>query len=214
MPCALVEEAIAEHYRTLQLPTDFAAEARSLLEQAVVDEKTTIRELHANLNRQLKDLDKRESGLIDLLADGAMPKEKVRMKLIEIKSQRTRLEAGLANTSEELSLGASVLSQALDLIADPYTLYRDASPGARRLLNETFYQRFYVDDLEDGPTPQVSDEKTMIFADLHATARVCHDSRTRRSKPIRDADHKLAVGDSNKHLMVVPAGFEPATSRV
>ncbi|MBF5002516.1 recombinase zinc beta ribbon domain-containing protein [Nocardia sp. BSTN01] len=38
LPADAVEEAIVEHYRTLELPADFAAETRALLGEVVADE--------------------------------------------------------------------------------------------------------------------------------------------------------------------------------
>jgi hypothetical protein len=92
------------------------------------------------------------------------------MKLIEIKAQRNRIEAALTNTSEELSVGTTVLRHALDLIADPYSLYLDAAPDVRRLLNETFFECFYIDDLEDATVLRITDDKTVMFADRHSAA--------------------------------------------
>ncbi|WP_146097628.1 hypothetical protein [Nocardia nova] len=42
---------------------------RTSLEAAVADEQSSTREMQAKLNRQLKELDKKERRLIDLLAD-------------------------------------------------------------------------------------------------------------------------------------------------
>uniref|UniRef100_UPI000685A9D7 recombinase family protein n=1 Tax=Nocardia concava TaxID=257281 RepID=UPI000685A9D7 len=182
LPVELVEDAIVEHYHTLQLPTAFAAETRKLLEEVVADEHNITRDTHARLNRQLKDLDKKENRLIDLLTDGSMPQAKIRMKLIELKNERQRLQAGLVNTSETLAIGVGVLKHALDLITDPYVLYRDASPEVRRLLNETFFQHFYIDDGKDSFEPQVADEKRPVFADLHQVGRACT-SRSFTRKP-------------------------------
>ncbi|MRH93511.1 hypothetical protein GFY24_39995 [Nocardia sp. SYP-A9097] len=213
LPVEWVEEAVVEHYRTLQLPSDFATESRKLLEEIVSDEQSTIRDTHASLNRQLKDLDKKENRLIDLLADGSMPQAKIRMKLIELKSQRKRLEAGMTNTSEKLAIGASVLRHALDLVADPYTLYRDAGPEARRLLNETFFERFYVDDHQDSIELRMADEKSSVFADLHQAGRACTGRSSRRKLKGAHPSQRANAG-LNKPLMVVPAGIEPATPRV
>ncbi|MGW4849036.1 hypothetical protein [Nocardia brasiliensis] len=95
LPALPVEDAVAEHYRALRLPSDFAVETRARLEEVLADEQSSTREMHTNLNRQLEELDKQENRLVDLLADGSMPQAKIRMKLIETKSQRTRLDAGL-----------------------------------------------------------------------------------------------------------------------
>ncbi|MGW5106256.1 hypothetical protein [Nocardia sp. NPDC004123] len=214
----MVEEAVAEHYRTLQLSTSFATETRRLLEEVVADDHTTVRDRHASLNRQLKQLDAKENRLIDLLADGSMPQAKVRMKLIDIKTQRKRLEAGLTNTSEELTIGAGVLRHALDLVADPYVLYRDAGTDVRRLLNETFYQRFYIDDHHDTIEPTISDEKTDLFAALHQASRTCTSPPPHRKsrKGLTRTSERTPVGISPlwwTWLGVIPNGLTCRNSK-
>lgn len=211
LPRETVEAAIAEHYRSLRLPDRFAAETRRLLEEVVTDEQSSVRQMHADLNRKLADLDAKESRLIDLLADDLMPADKVHLKLIELRGQRKRIEAGIANTTEQLTVGASVLRHALDLITDPYALYQGSSDEVRRRLNATFYRRFYLDDLAESVTTSVRDDKCDIFADLHAAAQSQPDSQPEKSDELRNMRQ---VAGSYKSVMVVPAGFEPATSRV
>ncbi len=63
-----------------------------------------------------------------------MPQAKVRMKLVELKNQRKRLEAVLADSSEKLAVGVSVLLHTLDLVADPYALFSSTSQEVRRRL--------------------------------------------------------------------------------
>ncbi|PPJ36540.1 hypothetical protein C5E45_19115 [Nocardia nova] len=115
MPRETVEAAIAEHYRSLRPPDRFAAETRRLLEEVVTDEQTTVRQMHAGLNRKLTDLDAKESRLIDLLADNLMPTEKVHLKLIELRGQRKRIEAGIANTTDRRQGAGSYKSIMVDL---------------------------------------------------------------------------------------------------
>ena len=122
-----VEEAIVEHYASLQLPDDFVTDVRSRLEVAVNDTQASTRELHASLTRQLKQIDRKESRLIDLAADDAMPRAKIRAKLNDLKFDRARIEAGLTSTGEELAIGAQVLRDALYLVEDaPNALQRRA----------------------------------------------------------------------------------------
>jgi len=86
-----VEHAIAEHYRTLQLPEDFICEVRTRLEEAIADEQGSVRALHASLTKRLKQLDEQESNLIDLAADAALPQAKIRAKLHTIQVELTAL---------------------------------------------------------------------------------------------------------------------------
>ncbi|MBF4999574.1 recombinase family protein [Nocardia sp. BSTN01] len=75
-------------------------------------------------------------------------------------------------------------------------------------------QCFYIDDLEDTVAPRVTDEKVPVFADLHTAAHRCTSPQTTRSKRLKENRIAPKVCGSNKDLTVVPAGFEPATSRV
>jgi site-specific DNA recombinase len=161
----LVEEAIVRHYVTLRLPDSFRHEVRTQLEEAVDDGQSSTRELHASLTRRLKELDERESRLIDLAADDALPQAKIRAKLYDIQKERERARTGLTNTSEELAVGAAVLRDALHLVEDPQRLYHYVANDVRRHLNQTFYERFYLDDLE-----VTDDEKTQIFSEIEQAA--------------------------------------------
>src|SRR5206468_3883040 len=103
--------------------------------------QASIKELHASLNRQLRTIDEKIARLVDLAADGTMPTAQIKVKIQNLKLDRSRIEAGLVNTSEELSVGAEVLRNALHLMADPQQLYSDVSDAVRRHLNETFFER-------------------------------------------------------------------------
>ncbi len=218
----LVEEAVVRHYRTLQLSDDFQHEVRERLEEALADDQASARELHAAMTRRLKELDDRESRLIDLAADAALPQAKIRAKLRELQKDRERAQAGLTNTSEQLDIGASVLRDALHLVEDPFNLYRSVADNVRRHLNQTFYECFYVDDQE-----VVGDRKTPLFAEISeaaATYRERHVVHGQKQEDLRQAEavsstsaDPLTLSDlfpvevSSKPVMVELRGFEPLT---
>lgn len=228
-----VEHAIVEHYRFLQLPEDFISEVRAELQASIDDEQGNVRDRHASLKRRLEQLETQESNLVDLAADAALPQAKIRAKLGAIKLERKRIEAGLANTGEQLAVGASVLRDALTLLDNPYALYRDAEPKIRRHLNQTFYDAFYVDEIE-----VVDDDKKPLFGELHDAVRVYREERAQRPAPVEafsDRTHEksphtveapssstvtdpLTLSDvfrvrvSSKAVMVGRAGLEPATN--
>ena len=162
----LIEQSIIDHYQTLTLPSDFITEMRKLLDETLAEGTSGVKERHASLQRQLKKLGGQEDRLVDALADGSMPTAKIKAKLGEIAIQRARIEAGLTNTTAELNLGVQMLRDALHLVSDPAQLYQNGTDAIRRLLNETFYERFYLDD------PDVADdEKTPLFTELHDAHR-------------------------------------------
>lgn len=164
-----VEDAIAEHYKTLQLPGRFIDGIRTALDDALADQQGATRELHASLSRRLRDLDSQENRLVDALADGTLPGDKIRAKLRDITLQKERLKLGLTDTSAELAAGADVLRSSLHLLTDPYRMYADGADTVRRLLNQTFYERLYVD--EGIGTIVSEDEKTPLFEELHQASR-------------------------------------------
>jgi len=209
-------------------------DVRSRLEEAVNDTQASTRELHAGLMRQLKQIDKKESRLIDLAADDAMPRAKIRAKLNDLKLEKARIEAGLVSTGEELAIGAQVLRDALYLVEDPQRLYEDMPDAVRRHLNQTFYTCFYIDDLE-----VTDDVKAPLFAELHEAGGQYTELRKRTSTlPIpvnalstetdtspRQAEALVATGTgllrltsvfpvnvSSKAVLVGLTGFEPATT--
>lgn len=186
----MVEQAIVDHYQTLGLPENFLSELRGLLDETLADESASVKERHAALQRQLKKLDQQEDRLVSALADDTMPTGKIKAKLQEIAIQRARIQAGLTNTAAELSLGVDMLRNALRLLSNPRQLYEDGTDVIRRLLNETFFERFYLDD------PEVADDdKTPLFTELHDAHRAYR--------------HRTATAPSGVQLAVDRAEHEP-----
>ncbi|QIS18919.1 recombinase family protein [Nocardia terpenica] len=141
LPVQLVEEAIVDHYRTLQLPADFAAETRTLLGEVVADEQTTVRELHATLTHQLKELDVKESRLIDLLTDSSMPPGQ---GPYEAGGTRDSAQADRGRTGQHLRTTRHRRQRAQPgnrTSHRPACLYRDGGPPQRDILPTLLHQR-------------------------------------------------------------------------
>jgi DNA invertase Pin-like site-specific DNA recombinase len=98
LPAGKVEQAIVDHYVTLNLPTNFVDDVRQPLDDALTEEHRSVAELHAAVSRKLKELEAKEDRLLDLLADDRLPQAKVREKLRKIQIERAATEARLANT--------------------------------------------------------------------------------------------------------------------
>ncbi len=146
LPVDQVEEAIATHYNLLRVPEDFADAVRAELQTTMDDQQRLTRELHTTLTAQLAKLEAREERLIDLAADGALSRVKIQERSNAIRLERARIQSQLIDTSQQLDLGAQRLRESLDLVADPARLYRRAPDDIRCQLNQTLYQRFYLDD--------------------------------------------------------------------
>lgn len=81
----------------------------------------------------MRAIDEKSARLIDLAVDGTMPQAQIKTKINDLEHQRGRIEAGLLNTTEELTVGTGVLRDAL--MTDPQRLYRDVADPVRHHLN-------------------------------------------------------------------------------
>ncbi|SHX38007.1 recombinase family protein [Mycobacteroides abscessus] len=146
LPVELVEDTITDHYHTLALPADFIDSVRELLSQTLADEQGSVRTMHAQLAKRIKDLDQKEERLIDLAADDSLPQDKIRIRLRRIQSDRASAQAGLLSTTAELNTGADILKSALAALSNPASYYQLADDTTRRFMNQTFYTKFLLDD--------------------------------------------------------------------
>lgn len=205
LPVEQVEQAIADHYSTLQLPARFLDEIREALEAALSDEQGDLRDTHGTLRKQLKELDGQEERLLDLAMDKALPQPKIKARLRRIQNDRASIEARLNATTAELTVGVEVLTSALDLLRDPQQMYEDGSDAVRRHLNQTFFECFYV-DIEGVLTDQLKEP----FGDLHEVVgvdRTFHRAITGHVSPGRRSRNE----ESGPTLPLVPK--DPGSSR-
>ena len=227
LPVALVERAVVDHYASLALPESFLDDMTARLQEALADEQQTTSHLHANLQKQLAQLDQQEERLLDLAVDGSLPQSKIRERLYKIEIERKRTREALTGTSEQLAIGAAVLRLGVDLLRDPQALYRQAPDLARRALDQTFYQRFYLDDGGRVASSVMNPPFNELHDAARAEARECVESEV-ATRPTNKAPSTNAeglggtatgllppdpqVGVWNRTVLVAGAGFEPATS--
>jgi site-specific DNA recombinase len=207
LPVDLVEEAIRRNYTYLHVPEDFAAEVRDQLDTAMSNQQSITQQLHDSLTKQLAKLEGREERLIDLAADGVLTKAKIQHRSNAIQVERQRIQSRLADTTAELELGAQRLRDCLALIGDPARLYEQAPDDVRRHLNQTFYQKFFVDD--DLTISVTRDVLNPPFDEIHEAARVYE----RQALALRNgAVTSLDVGkhESWRSLRTAPTS-EPVT---
>lgn len=217
LPAALVEQAILDHYRDLQLPPTFADEVGQQLDEALTDEHHSVRTVHATLTTRLKELDAKEERLLDLATDGALPQHKIKERLRKIHDDRASIETSLTATGIELAVGVEVLKRAIDLLANPQQLYETSTDDVRRHLNQAFYQCFYID--VDGTK---TSELHQPFAELHALARTRQfcappaqtDKPPAKAKSGPTLLEVLKDPGSSKAAVVELPGIEPGSSAV
>ncbi|MGW5376457.1 hypothetical protein ACWESM_13510 [Nocardia sp. NPDC003999] len=105
-----------------------------------------------------------------------------------------------------------MLRDALRLVANPRQLYHDGTDSIRRLLNETFFERFYLDD------PDVAaDEKTPLFTELHDAHRAYLQRATAEAEGMRlasdRAGHHPASGSKGSERRKRPPASDPTAEQ-
>jgi site-specific DNA recombinase len=222
-----VEDAVAEHYRTVTLDPRFVAAVRTVM-QGALDDQVAARRL----------LRKQVDNLIDLAADGGLDTGKVRIKLREITRNRTNLTNELATLDGDLKPGLDLIDAYLRLLENAYELYQFANDEVRRELNQAIFEHIYVgvdevtgdeikhplrellaaqsgwSALRDGASLEQARERAHLEASKHEGTK-------KETVPENDLlDLLLAsiettdpqrVGDSSKPLMVPLEGLEPPT---
>ncbi|CAM4364883.1 recombinase family protein [Nocardia ninae] len=158
-----VEEAVVEYYKKIAFSPEFIAAMQAALEAMLNETEVTQRLYRKQLQDRLKDLETRETNLIELAADGELPQAKIRSKLTEIAREREVVQAELGKVQLDLSACAEFLTNCLELLRDPYRLYKGASDKVRRRLNQAIFKRLYV--FEDKVTGH---EFQPVIAELHA----------------------------------------------
>lgn len=161
-----VEDAIAEHYKTLKLSPGFVTAVKGLIESTLADQASAQRLHRKQLEDQLKALAVKEDNLLDLAADQSLPQERIRERLRAISRDRARLTEQLGHVHDDLASGRGFLEAHLDLLENPYELYLHASDTTRRQLNQAVFAHIYIahDDV-------VGDEINPTLRELLAAER-------------------------------------------
>lgn len=146
IPFDVVEDQVIAHYRTVQLRPEFIEWVHGQIDSALQDQAGSRRQLRDQIQGQIARLQTRVDNLIDLVADGGLAGSKAREKITEIERERSALETSLGTIEDDLSIGAEFLKGWLELLRDPYELYRTASNDMRRELNQAIFTRIFVID--------------------------------------------------------------------
>jgi uncharacterized protein with PIN domain len=223
-----LEQAVLDHYATVVFPDEFKMAVRKQLGEALTQDEGATRSIRERLAERLAGLDGKEDNLLDLAADGEMPKEKIKNKIAAIRDERESIKRDLDKLNAELEGGHQVFMLALDLLDQPHELYRQAGPAIRRMLNQTIFTKIKI----DGKTV-AADELAAPFDAIAAAGRAyAHPTYQRKRPPaavsevafhedvladaMTDADllelALLGVSGSSKPAMVELSGLEPLTS--
>jgi site-specific DNA recombinase len=140
-----VEQTVLDHYATVTFSEEFKCAVKAKLDDALASDLGSTRDVRERLDTRLEALDTKESNLLDLAADGDLPKDKIKEKLIAIRDERASIRRDIQRLDAELDTGREVFLLALDLLEQPQELYRQASPALRKTMNETIFTKLMLD---------------------------------------------------------------------
>lgn len=177
LPIPYVEDEVMRHWHSERLEDGFITTLEGSMATTLAELQTSARLLHDQLTTELAKLDRQEENLLDLAADPDLDTTKIRTRLTKLQAQRKTLTARLSEGDERLERGAAVLQVQIDLLRDPGKLYRQLPDDARRLLNQAFFERLYLDE-EHGDIHVVGQDYTEQARGLVETAQAWRQEAT------------------------------------
>jgi len=145
---------------------DFIEWVHGQIDSALKDQAGSQRQLRDQIQGQIARLQARADNLIDLVADGGLAGSKAREKITEIERDRAGLQTRLATINDDISIGADFLKGWLELLRDPYELYRTASNNMRRELNQAIFTRIWVMDQDRAESELQEPARLLIEAQV------------------------------------------------
>ena len=224
MPVDLIEELIEDEYRTIALSPDL----RDHIEELILEDFDTLQEAAAGERRDLEAqrtvLTAQRQKLLDAHYTGAIPLDLLKTEQDRIASQLANIDQQLGAASDSYEQARQTLADCLDLTRDCHAAYLQATDPTRRLFNQAFFTRIYIDEDDGTRERSVRVDYNPPFGDLLARlvpARVHHDvhkhqhaeeQKTRRETPAGSATpepgiHK--VQGSHTDTLVELRGLEP-----
>jgi site-specific DNA recombinase len=233
-----VEAAVAERWAT---KVQFEPETIQAVRQLCLDEFDQMQErdrvLLANQRQRLVKLRRQKDKLIDAYLDDAIPKEDMKLRQAGILAEIADAERLIAASEQDMELVREQLELVLRLLENADQLYKAASSGERKSLNQAVFDYIKVDLVgDDGPNArklaascELATELAEPVAGVAALAQMAEESPKARHtapQPATSAknrggcgrpekrkgtpSHLSLVGGSNVIHVAEREGFEPS----
>ena len=223
MATELIEELIEDEYRSIAL----SPELRDDIEELVLSDFDQLREASEGDRTQMEadriELGAQRQKLLDAHYAGAIPIDLLRTEQSRIASQLQRLQAQLTAADADFEQARSVLADTLDLTRDCHGAYLQANDHTRRLFNQAFFAKIYIDEDDETRERSVRVDYNEPFDHLLSRlvpARVHHDLEAKKTAhPVTpeggseaETGYSDGVQGSHTDTLVEVSGLEPPTS--
>jgi site-specific DNA recombinase len=148
MHSELLEQLIEDEYRTIALSPDL----RDAVDDLIQEDFETLKEASGR-ERQLLDqqritLTAQRQKLHDAHYTTAIPLDLLKTEQDRIASQLTRIQGQLDTAASDFDRAKQLLAETLDLARDCDAAYLEADDPTRRLFNQAFFTKIYIDEVE------------------------------------------------------------------
>jgi site-specific DNA recombinase len=234
----VIEELVEDHYAEVQLPAEMRERIETVLHEELAASRAETDAERIDVQRQQGRLRSEQAKLLQAHYANAIPLDLLKTEQDRIAGQLEVIEAKLAALQTHFETIEANLKSALDLASDCHRAYQQAGPTVRRMFNQAFFVKLYID--EDGVRAELAepfktlldpnlldnldgdrtapDEQEASKPGLTATQAAYlrrHKEARRKRRPAGHPQHtaqRAYVGAGLKqNVLVPPAGFEPAT---
>jgi site-specific DNA recombinase len=222
MPIQLIEELIEDEYRTIAI----SPQLRDDIEQLVLEDFDNLQAAAAGerqqMERQRIELTAQRQKLLDAHYAGAIPLDLLKSEQDRIAGQLMRIQEGLSEADATYEQARTTLADTLDLTRDCHAAYLGASDDTRRLFNQAFFAKIYIDEDDERRERAVRVDYNEPFDNLLSRlvpARVHHELAQEETAhgedPVGgagDCTPRITEGQSSHtSTLVEVTGLEPAT---
>ncbi len=216
---ALVEEAVAGHYATVQLPINEITPLRSFLKGELENLKTNAHREQKTQRRRLDKLERERKKLLDAHYADAIPLDLLRTEQTRITAEVAAAEGRLTAVTADYQTAEINLQRAITLAGDCHAAYQQASDTVRRQFNQAFFKRIYIDENYNVTGELDEPFATLLGDDLRRAAVADHEQDLREAveNALKDRDEQAQAHHEHRakagRRELVAATPTPTTSR-
>ena len=222
MPVGLIEELIEDEYRTIAL----SPQLRDDIEDLVLEDFESLQAAAAGERQQMEqqriELNGKRQKLLDAHYAGAIPIDLLKTEQDRIASQLMRIQEGLSAADANYEQARATLADTLDLTRDCHAAYLEANDQTRRLFNQAFFAKIYIDEDDETRERTVRVDYNEPFDNLLARLvpacvhhELAQEKTTHGANPVggsSPSDPRIAeVEGSHTNTLVETMGLEPTT---
>lgn len=214
-----IEELIEDEYRSIALNPHLRDEVEAL----ILNDFDALQDANEQDRKQQEaqriELTAQRQKLLDAHYAGAIPLDLLKTEQDRIAAQLGRINQHLDAADASFEKARTVLAETLDLTRDCHAAYLEANDATRRLFNQAFFTKIYIDEDEDTRENSVRVDYHQPFDDLLSRlipARVHHELDPTQTAHQTAGGHGAELcseeGQSSPTAYLEPpVGIEPTT---